>query len=137
MFARSIIAILTMIAATNPVMAAAPVSGRWLTGDGKGIVDIGPCGAQLCGRISKLLADTNGPPTDRNNPDPKMRTRPLIGLNILSAFKDAGTKWEGQIYSPERGKTYRSVMFLNKNGTLTVKGCISFLCETQIWKAVH
>ncbi len=137
MFSRPIIAALAPLALMAPAHAAAPVSGRWLTGDGKGIVDIGPCGPQLCGRISKLLADTNGPPTDRNNPDPKMRTRPLVGLNILSAFKDGGSKWEGQIYSPERGKTYRSVMFLNKNGTLTVKGCISFLCETQIWKPVR
>src|SRR3546814_15027966 len=33
--------------------AAAPVSivGRWKTDDGKGIVDIVPCGAKLCGRI--------------------------------------------------------------------------------------
>jgi uncharacterized protein (DUF2147 family) len=128
-------AVLTFgVAASAP--AAVPIAGKWLTEDGKGIVEIAPCGSQLCGKIIKLLADTNGPPTDRNNPDPKLRTRPLVGLNILAGFKDAGKQWEGQIYSPERGKVYRSVVFRNKAGTLTVKGCISFLCQTQTWKQV-
>ncbi len=120
-----------------PAQAAVPIGGRWLTGDGKGVVEIAPCGPQLCGKIIKLIADVNGPPTDRNNPDPRLRTRPLVGLNILSGFKDAGDKWEGQIYSPERGKVYRSVVFRNKDGTLAVKGCISFICQTQTWKPLR
>ncbi len=117
-----------------PAQAATPIAGRWLTGDGKGVVEIGQCGAALCGKITKLLADTNGPPTDRNNPDPKLRARPLVGLNILSGFKDAGKQWEGQIYSPERGSTYRSVVKRNPDGTLSVKGCLGPFCQKQVWR---
>jgi uncharacterized protein (DUF2147 family) len=126
--------VVSVLIAPVPALAAEPISGRWLTEDGKGIVEIAPCGNQICGKIIKLLVDTQGPPLDRNNPDPKLRNRPLVGLNILSGFKDTGSKWEGQIYSPERAKTYRSVVYRNKNGTLAVKGCISFICQTQTWK---
>lgn len=114
--------------------AATPVAGKWLTADGNGIVEIAPCGAQLCGKIVKLLAKIDGPPTDRNNPQVSLRNRPLLGLNILSGFKDAGKHWEGTIYSPERGKSYRSVVKRNADGTLSVKGCVGPFCQNQTWK---
>ena len=134
MIVRFAVGLALTVALTSPALAAAPIAGRWLTGDGKGVVEIGPCGLALCGKITKLLADTNGPPTDRNNPDPKLRSRPLVGLNILSGFKDAGKQWEGQIYSPERGSTYRSVVKRNPDGTLSVKGCIGPFCQKQVWR---
>lgn len=134
---RNVIAFAFVFAIHAPAYAAAPVSGTWLTDGGKGHVEIGACGAQLCGRITKLIADTNGPPNDRNNPDPKLRNRPLLGLSILSGFREAGDRWKGTIYDPERGKSFRSEMFRNKDGTLTVKGCIAFLCQSQLWKPVR
>jgi uncharacterized protein (DUF2147 family) len=122
---------------TAPAFASAPISGKWVTEDGKGIVEILQCGQPVCGRLVKTLVPVVGPPFDRNNPDPALRKRPLIGLEILSNFHEKGSKWEGTIYSPERGKSYRSVVYRNKEGTLTVKGCISFICETQTWKPLR
>lgn len=132
------LAVTTLILAglATPALAAAPVSGRWLTDDGKGIVEIGACGESVCGRIIRVLADTGGATTDSNNPDPTLRSRPLIGLNILSGFKDSGKIWEGKIYSPERGQTYRSELIRQANGTLQVKGCVGPFCQTKVWKPV-
>ncbi len=48
-------------------------------------------------------------PLDDKNPDSALRTRPVIGLQILSGFVYNGSKKEwagGRIYDPKTGKTY-------------------------------
>ncbi|SEJ02403.1 hypothetical protein SAMN05428950_101882 [Sphingomonas sp. OV641] len=77
------------------------------------------------------------PATDVNNPDAKLRARPMIGLPILSGFSDAGEEWRGRIYDPRNGKSYKSIVTRGENGTLRVKGCVSFICQTQVWKAAR
>lgn len=132
-----IAALAALVVTSVPAGAATPIAGRWLTTEKDSIIEIGACGNAICGRIAKLLADTNGPPNDRNNPDPKLRSAPLIGLAILSGFKDRGSQWEGRIYDPKNGKSYKSKVFRNADGTLTVKGCISFFCRSYVWTAVR
>lgn len=128
------ILILSFALLAAPAFAAQPVTGRWLTDDRKAIVEIGPCGKTLCGRIARILAPTpEGPPRDTNNPDPKLRGRPIQGLAVLTGFTADGEVWRGRIYSPEEGKTYRSVLQLGGNGALKVKGCIAIICRTVIW----
>ena len=39
----------------------------------------------------------------------------------------------GTIYDPRNGKTYKSIVSKNADGTLAVKGCIAFFCQTQKW----
>jgi uncharacterized protein (DUF2147 family) len=123
--------------ATSPAMAAAPIAGKWVTAEKDSIIEIAPCGANMCGKISKFLTPVQGPPFDRNNPDAKLKNRPLLGLPILLALKDGGKQWEGNIYDPKKGKTYKSKAFLNANGTLTVKGCIAFFCQSFVWTAAR
>ncbi|MFB0872398.1 MULTISPECIES: DUF2147 domain-containing protein [unclassified Sphingobium] len=121
-----------------PAYAAQPVTGRWATVDGKAIVAIGPCGKQLCGRIERIVKPTPGrPQTDIKNPDPALRSKPLVGLALLSGFEDAGDIWKGTIYDPESGKSYASKVSRNPNGTLKVQGCIAFFCKTQTWTSVR
>ncbi|OYU72628.1 MAG: hypothetical protein CFE32_23195 [Alphaproteobacteria bacterium PA3] len=62
-------------------------------------------------------ATGGGRARDSNNPDPKLRSRPIEGLVILSDFKDAGGEWEGKIYDPRAGKTYRSTMVKQPDGS--------------------
>ncbi len=115
--------------------AAASVNGRWYTDKKDSIVEIGPCGTAICGKVAKILAPTpNGKPAiDSNNPDPKLRTRPILGITILSGFKDAGKEWGGSIYDPRAGKTYRSTLARLTDGTLRVKGCVGPFCKTLIF----
>ena len=123
------------LALPSAAIAAEPVTGRWITDDGKAIVTIGNCGKTVCGQISRILAPTpKGPPVDENNPDPKLRARPILGLQVLNGFTADGDGWKGRIYSPEEGKTYRSVMQRAGPDIIKVKGCILFFCKTQIWK---
>jgi len=121
-----------------PAQAAQPVTGRWATVDGKAIVNSAPCGTHLCGRIEKIVKPTPGRPhTDIKNPDPTLRSRPLVGLALLSDFSDAGDIWKGTIYDPESGKSYNSKVSRNGDGTLKVQGCIAFFCKTQTWTPVR
>jgi len=118
-----------------PALAAPqPVTGRWLTVQGKAIVEIAPCGAQLCGRIARVLKPRpGGPAVDSNNPDQRLRTRPIEGIQILTGFTADGDRWKGRIYDPESGRTYRSEL-TRTGGTLKVKGClVGPLCRTQEW----
>ncbi|RJF90193.1 DUF2147 domain-containing protein [Sphingomonas cavernae] len=119
----------------TPAFAAEPVTGRWITEGGKALVEIAPCGKTLCGKIARVLKPTPGAPqTDAHNPDAKLRNRPILGLPILTGFAAAGAEWKGSVYDPEKGKTYRSVLQRNADGTLNVKGCIAMFCQAQTWK---
>lgn len=122
-----------------PALADDPVEGEWLTQGGSGKVKITPCAAQagrLCGTISWLRDPATARASDTNNPDAKLKSRPLMGLPMLWGFKQvAPGKWTGgRIYDPGAGKTYDSKISLNANGTLKVEGCILMVCQAQTWK---
>ena len=115
--------------------AATPIAGRWVTQDGSGIVTVGPCGSTVCGRLTTILkARPGAAATDVNNAEPKLRSRPIQGLPILSNFVEKGDDWRGTIYDPRNGKSYKSIVARNADGTLNVKGCIAFFCQTQVWR---
>lgn len=125
---------LTMVAMASAAEAAEPIAGRWITDDGKAVVTIGRCGALTCGRITRILAPTpNGPPVDERNPDPALRRRPILGLEVLSGFTDRGTDWRGRIYDPEAGKWYKAIVSREAGG-LKAQGCILIFCRAQHWK---
>ncbi len=77
------------------------------------------------------------PKVDRENPDPSLRKRPILGLPMLQGFTWAGkNEWKGgTIYDPESGKTYKAWMRLQKDGSLKVRGYIgvSLLGRTTVW----
>lgn len=115
--------------------AASPIAGRWITADGSGEVTVGPCGGTVCGKLTRILkARAGAASTDANNADPALRSRPILGMPILSGFTDQGKDWRGTIYDPRNGKSYKSIVARGENGTLSVKGCIAFLCQTQVWQ---
>ncbi|WP_294352882.1 DUF2147 domain-containing protein [uncultured Sphingomonas sp.] len=136
---RAPAAILTALAGSlalaAPAYAAQPISGRYVTEDGAALVEVGPCGGKTCGRIVRVLKHTPGAAaTDVNNKDKALRSRPIVGMPVLSEFADAGDDWRGRIYDPRNGKTYKSIVSRNSDGTLKVQGCIAFLCQTQTWR---
>jgi uncharacterized protein (DUF2147 family) len=77
------------------------------------------------------------PKMDRNNPSPDLRTRPLVGLQLMEGFRHKGDHaWEdGKIYDPESGKLYRCKMTLSSPQRLEVRGFIgiSLIGRTSTW----
>jgi uncharacterized protein (DUF2147 family) len=115
--------------------AAAPITGRWITQSKDGVVEVYSCGENLCGKLTKFLVTPPAGPgaKDMNNPDKSLRSRTILGMNVLTGFKAAGNEWKGQIYDPKSGKTYRSIVYKGKSGNLVVKGCIGPFCQAQTW----
>ena len=117
----------------------ASVEGTWLSGDGDGWIEVRTVGDGLSGVIvGSANASDDRPDADDNNPDPALRNRPLIGLEIFSGFEYAGKgRWKGgTIYDPNSGKTYRCHVTLVDADTLEVRGYIGvpFLGRTETWK---
>jgi len=116
------------------------ILGTWLTGTQKAAVTIYKEGNKYFGKISWLKNpnEENGKAKlDKNNPDDKKKTVPLMGLNLLKDFTfDGAAKWEkGTIYDPENGKTYSCKITMITADKLDVRGFvgISMLGRTQTW----
>lgn len=133
---RTILIAIALAVSAGPALAADPVEGEWLTQAGNARVKVAPCGARpdrMCGVVSWLK---NAAAKDANNPDPALRSRPVLGMALIRDFKPAGPgRWTGgKIYDPESGKTYDAKMRINPNGTLKVEGCVLVVCQAQTWK---
>ena len=124
-----------VLLAAGPLAAAEPITGRWITDDKDAVVEIAPCGAQLCGTIARYLIVPPGGADQRDihNKNPALRARKLLGLMVLTGFTADGDAFRGRIYDPRNGKTYRSVLRRAGLGALEVKGCIGPLCRTFHW----
>ncbi len=123
------------------------ILGLWSTTDNNSRVEIFKCGDNYCGKIVELknpnysANDKRGmagqPKVDRNNPDPDLKTRPLLGLQVLEGFGYSGENvWKGgTIYDPDNGKTYKCKMTLTDPKRLEVRGYIgiSWLGRTEVW----
>ncbi len=116
---------------------AAPPSavGLWQVDDGRGLIEIYPCGASLCGRVARV--DVAGAPvTDIHNPDPAARDRRLCGLQIIGGFvRDRDVWTDGWIYDPEHGQEYGFEVEALPDGYLRVRGWagLRFFGETHVW----
>ena len=137
---RLFMAAALMLAA--PSVAAEEIVGLWDTGESH--VEIYSCGELLCGRIAELdepLDEDGNEKLDENNPDPALRARPIIGMDLIAGFSRAGKrKWEdGTIYDPRDGKTYKCKMTLQRDGTLKVRGYVGIplLGKTVVWTPVE
>jgi uncharacterized protein (DUF2147 family) len=125
--------------------AADPVFGVWLTQAKDGKVRIAPCAsdpAQTCGVILSGKAPDGQDArlvTDIKNQDPALRSRPIVGLQIISGFRrDGAGGWTGgAIYDPVGGKTYKAKMGPGPNGALKVAGCVLFFCRAETWTRVE
>ena len=135
MFRKLCLAAAATLAFATPAMAADPITGRWITTEKDAVVTIAKCGATYCGKLSKYLVTPEGGANQRdvNNPNPRLRSRTLLGTPILSSFKLDGKLWRGKIYDPRNGKTYRSILRRKNANVLEVKGCLGPFCQTQIW----
>jgi uncharacterized protein (DUF2147 family) len=133
-------AAMLVLATVRSVMADDGVLGRWVTPCASAIVELVRCGdaSTICGTVRWLWEATDDkgrPRLDSQNADASLRTRPLLGLSILSGLVPrAGGGWEGRIYNPEDGQTYRATVSRRGADSLVVEGCVLFVCQKQIWR---
>jgi len=111
------------------------VLGSWKTDGGDSRLELFRCGEKICGKIVWLKAPNyidskDGPvgktKVDRKNPDPALRNRPILGLQVMKGLTFKGDKrWgNGACYDPETGKSYKCKMHLASPDRLELRGYI-------------
>lgn len=137
MIAALIVAVSLFVSAASPAMAegAGPASEVWLTDDGDTRVRIGRCGKEICG----VVVWQRVPYNDENNPDPAKRSRPIVGIRMISHIKPTGPgSWTGKLYSFDDGFTVKGSAKRVAPDKLKLSGCVlgGLICRTVIWTRV-
>jgi uncharacterized protein (DUF2147 family) len=122
------------------------ILGIWKTELDESRVEVYRCGEEICGKIVWLKRPvyTDGsdgqvgtPIIDRKNPDPALRNRPLIGLQIMQGFSglDDTTWGNGTCYDPKSGKSYRGKIRLTAPDRLELRGFIGIplFGRSSVW----
>ncbi|GAB2567811.1 DUF2147 domain-containing protein [Dyella jejuensis] len=133
------------------VPAPSAIVGDWLVDSRDAIIHIEQVGTEYQGYIRWQLHDTYGPEdgpqlqgkvvTDRNDPDPALRSQPLTGLRLLKGLHyDPGKReWtDGRIYNAENGRTYNCEVRMLGPDRLRLRGYIgiSLLGGNTVWTRV-
>ncbi|MCJ2096939.1 MULTISPECIES: DUF2147 domain-containing protein [unclassified Methylobacterium] len=130
---RAVLALLASMPVCGPALAADP-AGLWLTETGSSRVKVAPCGGGYCGTI----VSAPGKALDAKNPDPALRGRSVVGVQILDARQADGSGYSGSLYNPNDGKTYSGSLRLTGPNALEVSGCVmSVFCKRQTWTRVN
>ena len=129
------IAVILLAATLSHASGQSDVIGNWRTVGNSSQLEIYPCGEKLCGKVVWLknpnyIHAEDGPvgtiKVDRKNPDPALRNRPILGLQViegLTAVNDGS--WEkGKCYDPESGNTYKCRMHLTSPEKLEMRGYV-------------
>ena len=122
-----------LFAGIQSASAGTSADGLWRLSNGKLTVRVASCnGDKLCGHVAalaKALKDDGTPQLDINNPNSALRSRPVIGLQIINGMTQTGpNSWKGKIYNADDGHTYSAYAKLIGN-KFRVKGCWGPFCK--------
>lgn len=130
--------------------APSPIEGVWVT-KLKSEITIAACPEGFCGVLSKIVVPEEimqgeqgeaiaelkvEEYTDERNKDPNLRSRPILGLQILTMRPGKSPDiFDGDIYNPEDGNTYSGYIQVVDDSTLRLNGCVLFniICRGEDW----
>ncbi|MFD2935693.1 DUF2147 domain-containing protein [Spirosoma flavum] len=119
--------------------------GKWLSSKKRNQVHIYKQGTKYFGKLVWMLEPndptTNKPKLDKENPDEKLRSRPLMQVVLVTnlTYKGNNVWGDGEIYNPEDGKTYNCEVTLKDANSIDLRGYvmgISFLGKSKTWTRV-
>ena len=127
----------TILLTATTTLGAGPsdILGSWKSEENDSLLEFFTCGEKICGKIVWLknpnyMNKKDGPvgktKVDRKNPNPALRTRPILGLQVMKGLTARGNKrWEkGTCYDPETGKSYKCKMTQVSPDRLELRGYI-------------
>jgi uncharacterized protein (DUF2147 family) len=129
----SMLMLMPTAASAGPALS---VFGVWQHPENGSRIEVYPCQTgRLCVRI---VAIGDGQQNDDKNPEPKLRSRPIIGLMIMSgAERTADGSWSGRLYNRNDGQFYDGIVAPAGTDKLKLTGCaVVVLCRTLIWHRV-
>ena len=131
---KNIALIILFIATTNTVLkaqttpASKRICGKWENTEKTLRIQIYTQNNEFKAKII-WFSDTEGKPMDywkdRRNPNPALRNRTILGMNILRDLKynaDKDTWEDGKVYDSKHGKEWNAAAQINKQGLLKVRG---------------
>lgn len=139
---------LTCLVFVQPVAASSvadhDVHGWWQSWDSLLFVSVKDDQARLfaAGILNPSLVkgelvswSSENPLLDIENPNPKLQTRPLLGLEISENLVKQGKLWRGRIYDPRSGSWYKSNVSV-VDDELNIRGYIGMpmLGQTRIFE---
>ena len=150
MLKKCVVLLLLCILSTATAVYAASgddILGVWNNEEHDAKIEIFKCGGKYCGKIVSVKepnypADSKEgvpgtPRLDGKNPDSAKKTKPIIGLQIVSDFiLDGKGVWKGgSVYDPKNGKTYRGKITLVSPNKLNLRGFvgITLFGRTTSW----
>ncbi|HEX3387335.1 MAG TPA: DUF2147 domain-containing protein [Mucilaginibacter sp.] len=137
-----ILTLLLTVTAAASAQKADAILGTWVNKSGEDHILIYKKGNKYFGKLDWIKYpndETGKPKTDKKNPDEKLRSRPVFGLELLQDFvyDDDNVYTNGTIYDPKSGKTYSCKMTL-EGDKLNIRGYIgiSLFGRTEIFTRV-
>lgn len=116
------------------------ITGIWYTEDDKSLVEVWKYNGLYYGKIIWVrdsLDEKGKIKLDKNNPKEALRSKSVIGLQMLNNLKYENGEWrDGKIYDPESGNEYSCKASLN-GSNLDLRGYIlgmPFLGRTTKWR---
>lgn len=121
------------------------VCGKWQLVDDALTVQVYREGGEFKAKIISFDDHDDTKPmdywTDELNPDPTLRSRKILGMNVVEklSYNPTTNTWEdGIIYDAKHGRHWNSSAYLTKDGLLKVKGYwhVKFIGKTLTFKRV-
>ena len=123
------------------------IKGIWLEEEGQSKIEIFSLetdeGTMFGGRIIWLeepLTEEGERKLDKENPDPELKNKPILGLLIMKKlkYKKYGYWSGGSIYDARSGKTYSLEVNMDEKDVLKLRGYfgISLIGRTTTWTRV-
>lgn len=137
---KYLVLLLLTLGFLNIIQAQQPsdkIVGIWLNEDKTNKIEIYKAGDTYSGKIvwlAKMESNPNLHPKDKNNPNPELQSRNILGMDIITGLQYSGGKWvNGTIYTPKRGIYADCKVELPANGQLKIIVSKSGFTKTQIW----
>ena len=130
--ASAAVALVSLVFIASAETSRASPVGLWLSKDG-GKLRISACQQSLCGFVAGTNPQndpaTGRPLTDKNNPDPDKRNRPLVGVQALAVQPAGPGRWSGWLYNDDDGRTYSGTLIELGPARIRIEGCaLAILC---------
>lgn len=108
-------------------LSASEIEGRWRSPGGNSIIEIAPCGANLCGTVAWA--------SERAKKDAAKATSDLVGTQLLTGLQERKPgRWQGKLFIPDKNLRVTARIQLAGPGRLKVSGCAAkLICSSQLW----
>ena len=116
---------MSVLLALALVQAEPSIEGFWRSPGGNTIIEVAPCGGELCGTVAWA--------SERAKADARKSTDQLVGTQLLTDLQEKKPgRWQGRIFIPDRNMRATGKLQLVGPGQLKVSGC-KIVCTSQVW----